>query len=123
MSLEEITMDGSILNDVKKQIGIAEANTDFDKDLIININTVLFTLWQMGIIKDDFSIEDNTATWESILLNPEQIAIQAMKTWVALKTKMIFDPPTSSVLQQAINANIDELTWRIYITENYVGEI
>lgn len=116
-------MDGSILNDVKKQIGIAEANTDFDKDLIININTVLFTLWQMGIIKDNFSIEDNTATWESILLNPEQIAIQAMKTWVALKTKMIFDPPTSSVLQQAINANIDELTWRIYITENYIGEI
>jgi len=116
-------MDGSILNDVKKQIGIAPSNTDFDKDLIININTVLFILWQMGIVKDDFTIKDNTATWESILLNPEQIAIQAMKTWVALKTKMIFDPPTSSILEQAINANIDELTWRIYITENYVGEI
>lgn len=116
-------MDGSILNDVKKQIGIAPVNTDFDKDLIIHINTVLFILWQMGVVTDNFAIENNTATWESILLNPDQIAIQAMKTWVALKTKMIFDPPTSSVLQQAINANIDELTWRIYVTENYIGEI
>lgn len=116
-------MDGSILNDVKKQIGIAEANTDFDKDLVIHINTVLFILWQMGVVKDDFTITDNKNTWNSILLNPEQIAIEAMKTWVALKTKMIFDPPTSSVLAQAVNANIDELTWRIYITENYIGEI
>lgn len=116
-------MDGSILNDVKKQIGIAPGNTDFDKDLIININTVLFILWQMGIIVDNFTIEDNTTTWESILLNPEQVALQPMKTWVALKTKMIFDPPTSSVLKEAINANIEELTWRIYVTENYIGEI
>ena len=116
-------MDGSILNDVKKQIGIAIQNTDFDQDLIIHINTVLFILWQMGIVIDDFQIADNTTTWPQILLNPEQIVLSALKTWVALKTKMIFDPPTSSVLAQAINANIDELTWRIYITENYIGEI
>ena len=116
-------MDTSILNDVKKQIGIALSNTDFDQDLIIHINTVLFILWQMGILNDDYQISSNADTWSKILLNPDQIVLSALKTWVALKTKLIFDPPTSSVLTQAINANIDELTWRIYITENYVGEI
>ena len=37
-------MDGSILNDVKKQIGIAIQNTDFDQDLIIHISEMSLLL-------------------------------------------------------------------------------
>ena len=116
-------MDGSILVDVKKQIGVAISNHDFDQDILMAINTVLFTLHQMGIVIDNFTVENESKTWTEILLREDQINLHALKTWVALKAKMIFDPPTSSVLAQALRDNIDELTWRIYITENYVGEI
>lgn len=116
-------MEGSILEDVKKQIGIASSNHDFDPDVLMAVNTVLFDLHQMGIVNDDFTVGTDSKTWSEILLREDQVNLHALKTWVALKAKMIFDPPTSSVLAQAIRDNLDELTWRIYITENYVGEI
>lgn len=116
-------MDGSILDDVKKQIGIYITNTDFDEALIMAINSVLFNMYQMGIVVPNYSISDSTTTWSSILVNPENLAMDTLKTWVGLKVKMIFDPPTSSILAEAIRENLKEMEWRLYITENYVGEI
>jgi hypothetical protein len=116
-------MDGSILDDVKKQIGIYITNTDFDEALIMAINSVLFNMYQMGIVVPNYSISDSTTTWSSVLVNPENLAMDTLKTWVGLKVKMIFDPPTSSILAEAIRENLKEMEWRLYITENYVGEI
>ena len=116
-------MDGSILDDVKKQIGIYITNTDFDEALIMAINSVLFSMYQMGIVVPNYSISDSTTTWSSVLVNPENLAMDTLKTWVGLKVKMIFDPPTSSILAEAIRENLKEMEWRLYITENYVGEI
>lgn len=116
-------MDGSILDDVKKQIGIYITNTDFDETLIMAINSVLFNMYQMGIVVPNYSISDSTTTWSSVLVNPENLAMDTLKTWVGLKVKMIFDPPTSSILAEAIRENLKEMEWRLYITENYVGEI
>lgn len=116
-------MDGSILDDVKKQIGIYITNTDFDEPLIMAINSVLFSMYQMGIVVPNYSISDSTTTWSSVLVNPENLAMDTLKTWVGLKVKMIFDPPTSSILAEAIRENLKEMEWRLYITENYVGEI
>ena len=116
-------MNDSILNSVKKLIGISETNTDFDQDLIIHINSVLFILSQMGIIKKAaFEVTDDTKKWSDILVH-DQLNLFAIKSWTALKVRMLFDPPTSSILAEAVNANLKELEWRIYITENYVGEI
>lgn len=115
-------MTDSILNSVKKILGISEKNKDFDQDIIIHINTVLFILWQMGIAKEPASVFDPSTTWGDILTE-DQLNLHAVKTWVALKVRMLFDPPTSSILAEAINSNLKELEWRIYITENYVGEI
>lgn len=116
-------MNDSILDSVKKLIGIAASNTDFDQDLIIHINTVLFILKQMGIIKISFhGIEDNDSKWKDYLTS-DQLNIYAIKSWVGLKVRMLFDPPTSSILAEAMNTNLKELEWRIYISENYVGEI
>lgn len=115
-------MDESILTSVKKILGIVEGYTIFDQDLIIHINTVLGILIQMGIGRDGFYIKDSSERWEDFLTT-EQLNLHAVKTWTALKVRMIFDPPTSGILADAIKANLDELEWRIYITENYIGEI
>lgn len=115
-------MKEKILQSVKKIIGIASNNTDFDIDLLMHINTVIFILKQMGIVKNDEFYIDHNSTWESILTS-DQFNLYAIKSWTALKVRMLFDPPTSSVLADAINTNLKELEWRIYITENYIGEI
>lgn len=117
-------MDESILESIKEAIGIDIKNDDFDRDLILAINAVLFILYQEGLTDENYKIYDNTKSWADILLHgvtPE--ALSAMIEWAALKTKMIFDPPTSSVLADAIKSTIDELEWRAFITNNFVGEI
>ena len=117
-------MSDSILQTVKDQIGIDRRNSDFDRDLIMCINPVLFILYQEGLTDDNYEIQDDTATWDEILLNektPE--ALNVMVKWVGLRTKLLFDPPTSSVLLQALKDQAAELEWRAFITNNYIGEI
>ena len=116
-------MNDSILDSVKKVLGIYIANMDFEIDILIHLNSALFILSQMGVVKvDDFQVYDETKTWSEILTS-DQFNLFAIKSWVALKIRMLFDPPTSSILAEAINTNLKELEWRIYITENYIGEI
>ena len=118
------SMNDSILITVKEKIGIDRNNTDFDRDLIIAINAVLFILYQEGLSDENYKIKDTTKKWSDILLNgvtPD--ALEEIKEWTGLKVKMLFDPPTSSVLGDAIKENINELEWRAFITNNYVGEI
>lgn len=118
------SLNESILETVKDIIGIERCNHDFDRDLIYAINSVLAILCQEGLADKNYTINDNTKTWNEILLNgqtPE--AISFIQQLVGLRTKLIFDPPTSSALMQALKDNIAELEWRGYITNNYIGEI
>lgn len=124
MAISLPKMDDSILLTVKDQIGIDRKNCDFDRDLIICINPILFILYQEGLTDDNYEIQDDTTTWDELLLDektPE--ALNVMVKWVGLRTKLLFDPPTSSVLLQALKDNAAELEWRAFITNNYVGEI
>ena len=117
-------MSDSILQTVKDQIGIDRKNVDFDPDLIMCINPILYILYQEGLTDDNYEIQDDTTTWDQILLNektPE--ALNVMVKWVGLRTKILFDPPTSSTLLQALKESAAELEWRAFITNNYVGEI
>lgn len=111
-------MDGIILDDIRKLIGGESYGEDFDTDLIIHTNTALFILSQMGIGKSNFAIEQGNETWREFL-ESKQYNLRAVKSWVVLKVRMLFDPPTSSVLAEAIKSNLEELEWRIYITENF----
>ena len=42
-------MDGIILDDVKKVIGFVSDYTEFDKDLMLHINSTLSVLTQRGV--------------------------------------------------------------------------
>ena len=118
------SISDSVLITVKEAIGIDRNNTDFDQDLIIAINTVLFILYQEGLADKSYKVKDHSKTWSDILLNGETPeAISSIIQWTALRVKMLFDPPTSSVLGEAVKGGIDELEWRNFITNNYVGEI
>lgn len=103
----------SILTSIKKLLGIAEEYTHFDEDLIMHINSVLTILTQMGVgPSTGFTITDKEDTWDDFIDN--KIYFEAVKTYIHLKVKLVFDPPLSSAVTEAINKMISELEWRLY---------
>ena len=108
-------MDSSILTSIKKLLGIAEEDTSFDQDIIMHINTVFAILSQLGVgPANGFSIEDDSAIWGDYLGNATNLEL--VKSYIYMKVRSIFDPPTSSILADAMNKNISELEWRINTT-------
>ena len=104
----------SILTSIKKLLGIAEEYTQFDEDIIMHINTVFLNLTQLGIGPEEgFYIEDDTADWEDFVDVESNIPLQAVKSYVYLKVKLLFDPPLSSSVIESTNRMIAELEWRL----------
>ena len=103
----------SILTSIKKLLGIAEDYTHFDNDIIIHINSVFMILTQLGVgPSEGFYIEDDSAIWTDFISDPTKL--QAVKTYIYLKVKMVFDPGSvgSSTLA-AYERQIQELEWRL----------
>lgn len=104
----------SVLTSIKKLLGITEEYDQFDQDLIIHINAVLMVLTQIGVgPSTGMIINDSSTTWNDILSDTSNI--EAVKTYVYLKVKMIFDPPSSSSVADAMNRSINEYEWRLNI--------
>lgn len=107
-------MDGSILNDVKKTLGLSDDYTAFDRDVILHINTVLGILVQLGIGPEEgFAIEDETTYWSDFL--GEDLNYNGVKSYVYLRVRLLFDPPATSFHQTAMNEQIRELEWRLNV--------
>ena len=107
-------MDNSILNSIKKQLGITEEYNVFDKDIIMHINSVFLTLNQLGVGPDNgFYIDDSSDSWTDFI--PDGILLNSVKTYVYLKVTLLFDPPGSSAAVDSINRTISELEWRINV--------
>ena len=103
-----------VLTSIKKLLGITEEYDQFDQDLIIHINAVLMVLTQIGVgPSNGMIINDSSTTWNDILSDTSNI--EAVKTYVYLKVKMIFDPPSSSSVADAMNRSINEYEWRLNI--------
>lgn len=94
---------------------MADDFTAFDQDLVIHINTVLGILSQLGVgsFVDNFKITGEDENWGEYLL--DETNLEPVKTYVYLKTKMVFDPPTSSSVAEAYKNAITELEWRILV--------
>ena len=104
----------SILTSIKKLLGIDEEYTQFDNDIIMHINTVFLNLTQLGVGPEEgFLIEDDAATWDDFIGDSNQL--QAVKTYVYLKVKLLFVPPLSSSVIESINRIISELEWRLNV--------
>ena len=104
----------SILTTIKKLLGIGTEYTHFDSDIIVHINTVFMALTQMGVgPPEGFAIEDDSALWEDFITDSTKL--QAVKTYVYLKVKLIFDPPLTSSVMEAMNHQISECEWRLNV--------
>lgn len=113
-------MDNSILNTIKKILGVAADYTAFDLDIIIHINAVFATLHQLGIGPvEGFMIEDATTTWDAFLVD-DPTMLNPVKAYVYLRVRLLFDPPGTSFLIESINKQIEQLEWRLNVRREEV---
>lgn len=107
-------MEDSILNTIKKLLGVDPEYDSFDPDIIVCINSALGVLNQLGVgPKDGFRISGAAETWNDFL--PEdQIAQVMAATYIHLKCRLLFDPPQSSGVTESIKSLIAEYEWRLF---------
>jgi hypothetical protein len=104
----------SILTSTKKVLGIDADYTAFDEDILLHINSVFSTLNQLGIgPADGFAIEDATPTWDAFL--DGDLKKNSVKSYMYLKVRMLFDPPSTSYLITAMEKQAQELEWRLNV--------
>ena len=110
----------SILDSIKKLLGIQPEYRAFDEDLIIHINTVFIILNQLNIGPEEgFMIVDGSESWDDFIKGVNETMV---KTYIYLKVRLMFDPPTSGVLIDSMNSMISELEWRLYLEGDKGGE-
>lgn len=104
----------SILDSIKKVLGIAPDYDVFDPDLIQHINSVFFTLQQLGIGPEEgFEITDAETTWDAFLGTNK--LLNSVKTYISLRVRILFDPPANSFVMDALQKQIQELEWRLNV--------
>ena len=107
-------MQESILTSIKKLLGMTKEYNAFDTDIIMHINSVFMTLSQLGVGPETgFRIKDETATWSMYISDEDNL--DAVKTYIYLKVKLVFDPPASSAVMEANKQMIKELEWRLNV--------
>ena len=100
----------TILEDIKKQIGIVPEYLAFDDQILLDLNSAFNTLHQLGVGPEEgFSINKDT-TWEEAIHTNR---LNFIKSYISMKIKVMFDPPTSSFALDALNKQIAEYEWRI----------
>ena len=105
----------SILQTIRRMIGPSILDNEFDLDLVVHINSVLFDLNELGVgPKEGFVITGETETWADFL-GEDAKNLEAVKTFIFLKVKMIFDPPTVGGVINAYEKLIKEYEWRINV--------
>lgn len=109
------TIRSSILNTIKKKLGPSVEYDAFDDDIIVAINSALMVATQIGVgPSEGFSITGASETWEDFLEEDEG-KFEAVKDYIYLKTKLLFDPPANSFLVTAMEKQISEFEWRLNV--------
>ena len=105
-------MEASILTSTKAVLGLDEGYDAFDLDVMVFINSALATLDQLGVGPiGGLVIDGPEAVWDDLAVPDNQLGL--IKTYIFLKVRMLFDPPTTSFAISAFNKQIEEYEWRL----------
>jgi hypothetical protein len=114
-------MEDSILISTKKILGVADDYPVWDLDIITHINTAFSTLTQLGVgPAEGFMIEDDQAVWSDFIVDGD-LQYNSVKTYVYLRVRQLFDPPTTSYLIAAFDKQLSELEWRLNVHREETG--
>lgn len=112
-------MENSILTSTKQILGINEDYDVFDLDILTHINSSLSIASQLGVGADGFMIEDDSVEWSDLNIPQEQINL--LRSYVFLRVRMLFDPPSTSFHLDVMKSQIQEFEHRLsYFREGYM---
>lgn len=106
----------SILNSIKDGVGVEEEETAFDSQLIMHINSMFSTLYQLGIgPQTPFRITDETAVWDDFITRADT---ENVKSYMKIKVGLMFDPPATATMYNALVEQAKELEWRLTVVSD-----
>lgn len=105
-------MQDTILTTIKLMLGLDPNYNPFDTEVVVHINSALNVLYQLGLSNHPLVINQST-TWGDLF--GSRTDLEAVKTWIYLKVKILFDPPTSATVLEAFQREVKELEWRINV--------
>lgn len=106
----------SILDSTKKALDVGFDYDVFDDTIIMHINSVFSTLNQLGIGPEEgFMIEDDEAEWDTFFGDPPDPKLNFVKSYMYLRVRMLFDPPSTGFLQQSMKEEIQQFEWRLNV--------
>lgn len=112
--MSSVDTSDSILLTEKKMLGIEPDDDSFDEELMVHINGILMTLRQLGVGMDQsFMVTSDQDLWDDLLDDRQDL--QAVKTYIYLKLRQQFDPPTNSFVLTSMEKQIVELEWRLNV--------
>lgn len=107
-------MNDSILDTIKQTIGVSADDDSFDVDLIVAINSALMGLADIGVGPSSGRIiTGSSETWS--MLYGVRDDFEMVKSFVTLKVRLLFDPPTSSFVLESMKALAAEYEWRLNV--------
>lgn len=102
-------MNGSILDDIKKLLGLTSQYVAFDRDILMHINASIWRLRQLGVGKDNFIVSDRKQTWRDYL-GDDLTKMAIVQRYIYYDVRIAFDPPTNNAsLYNAYNQEKEKL--------------
>lgn len=110
---ENLNDQDSILLSVKSLLGIKDPSmTAFDTDLILHINSALFTLTQIGIgPSEGFVITGPEQTYQDFIEDSSRYAM--VKIYLVSRVRLSWDPPQTGSLLQSLREDVREQEYRL----------
>ena len=114
-------MEESILKTIKQLIGCPDDFEQFDLDLIVHINSAFATLTHLGVgPKEGYRITGADNAWSEFEDDAQKLSL--IKDYVYIKTRLLFDPPTSGSLMDSLKEQLKEMEWRLYMLYDLISE-
>ena len=111
-------METIILKSTKKSLGLDATYTPFDQDILVCINSALGTLTQIGVLPNaGYSVADADDNWSDLDLSMPMLGM--VKSYIYVKVRVLFDPPTTSFLLSAYQKQGEEYEWRLKMLSEY----
>lgn len=109
----------TIFEEVKDALDVHEEDMAFDTELTLLLSSTMSILSQLGVHESADVRFTRDLTWDAYEALAHDGDFDMVKTYILLKVRLGFDPPTASTLAY-IKEAVKELEWRI--KESYTGD-
>lgn len=110
-------MDELIFTSIKSMLGIDLNFNGFDSNIQSAINSSIFSLKSIGVVNSDFILDTQNKTWKDLT---DEKRFSSVQTYVYLKTKLVFDPPSNTTIINSLEKQLSEIEWRLNLEANNV---